>query len=128
MWSHLTFFTVEHTFHLFFSFSFFFCPYVEGTPLEDLPSPSVGCGFKILNSVDPYGLKGVCFQTLKGVKLKIVSSVLFKLNSQPVCRRRPYAWGLEMVRAIAVARLVMPKTVVRLSAGRVNMVRNDATV
>jgi len=29
--------------------------------------------------------------------------------------------GLEMVRAIAVARLVMPKTVVRLSAGRVNM-------
>jgi biotin synthase len=26
--------------------------------------------------------------------------------------------GLEMVRAIAVARIVMPKTVVRLSAGR----------
>jgi len=29
--------------------------------------------------------------------------------------------GLEMVRAIAVARIVMPKTVVRLSAGRVTM-------
>ena len=33
--------------------------------------------------------------------------------------------GLEMVRAIAVARLVMPKTVVRLSAGRVNMSASD---
>ena len=29
--------------------------------------------------------------------------------------------GLEMVRAIAVARILMPKTVVRLSAGRINM-------
>ena len=33
--------------------------------------------------------------------------------------------GLEMVRAIAVARIVMPKTVVRLSAGRVNMSPTD---
>ena len=33
--------------------------------------------------------------------------------------------GLEMVRAIAVARIVMPKTVVRLSAGRVNMSATD---
>ena len=33
--------------------------------------------------------------------------------------------GLEMVRAIAVARLVMPKTVVRLSAGRINMSPSD---
>jgi len=29
--------------------------------------------------------------------------------------------GLEMVRAIAVARIVMPRTVVRLSAGRITM-------
>ena len=29
--------------------------------------------------------------------------------------------GLEMVRAIAVARILMPRTVVRLSAGRINM-------
>jgi len=33
--------------------------------------------------------------------------------------------GLEMVRAIAVARLVMPKTVVRLSAGRISMSPTD---
>jgi biotin synthase len=33
--------------------------------------------------------------------------------------------GLEMVRAIAVARIVMPMTVVRLSAGRVNMSPSD---
>lgn len=33
--------------------------------------------------------------------------------------------GLEMVRAVAVARLVMPKTVVRLSAGRINMSSAD---
>jgi biotin synthase len=30
-----------------------------------------------------------------------------------------------MVRAIAVARIVMPKTVVRLSAGRINMSQSD---
>jgi biotin synthase len=33
--------------------------------------------------------------------------------------------GLEMVRAVAVARLVMPRTVVRLSAGRVTMSPSD---
>ena len=33
--------------------------------------------------------------------------------------------GLEMVRAIAVARIVMPRTVVRLSAGRINMSAAD---
>ena len=33
--------------------------------------------------------------------------------------------GLEMVRAVAVARIVMPKTVVRLSAGRINMSESE---
>ncbi|ACO65625.1 predicted protein [Micromonas commoda] len=51
-------------------------------------------------------------------------NALVPVKGTPLEKLEPPS-GLEMVRAIAVARIVMPRTVVRLSAGRINMSAAD---
>ena len=95
---------------------------VKGTRMQDNEAPSGAGAGGPGGGAGGRGAVGGVGQLDRGGRAELVG--MFPPSSSSLlktpCRRAPSPAGLDVVRCVATARVVMPRTVVRLSAGRLN--------
>ena len=96
---------------------------VKGTPLQvrDFKSPP---GAKDSAPMMLLILK-LCICELLATQLELLEIETDRMRKRVIVQDQAPPSALEIIRCIATARVVMPRSVVRLSAGRLNFSRSD---